>query len=148
MLTHILVAVDGSVSSRHAARYALSLAVQTKAKVTLLTVLPPAEVFPLGPLSGYVPMRLPRSDEEVAKIKALFAEISAEHSGVEVAHAVELGPVSETICTWAKHNEADLIILGARGLGVARSLLLGSISQQVVQHASCPVLIWRPRSEG
>ena len=146
MLQHILIAVDGSVGSRHAARYGLSLAVQTHAKVTLLSVLPPPEVFPLGPLSGYVPLRLPRSEEEIAKIKALFQEIATEHPAVDVAHAVELGPVSETICIWAEHHDVDLIVIGARGLGVARGLLIGSVSQQVAQHARCPVLVWRPRT--
>ena len=145
MLQHIVIAVDGSVPSRHAARYGLSLAAQTHAKVTLLSVLPPVEVLPLGPLSGYVPLSLPRTAEDIEKIKTLFAEIASEHGGVEVSHAVELGPVSETICIWAEHHGADLIVLGARGLGVARRLLLGSVSQQVVQHAACPVLVWRER---
>lgn len=145
MIQHIAIAVDGSVPSRHAARYGLSLAAQANAKVTLLSVLPPVEVLPLGPLSGYVPLSLPRSDEDIQKIKALFAEIASEHTTVKVTHAVELGPVSETICVWAEHHGVDLIVLGARGLGVARRLLLGSISQQVVQHAPCPVLVWRER---
>ncbi len=145
MIHHIAIAVDGSVPSRHAARYGLALAAQANAKVTLLSVLPPVEMIPLGPLSGYLPLSLPRSDEDIEKIKTLFTEIAAEHSTVKVSHAVELGPVSETICTWAEHNAVDLIVLGARGLGIARRLLLGSVSQQVVQHAACPVLVWRDR---
>ena len=53
MVQHILVALDGSAPSRHAARFAFSLARQTKAQVTLLTVLPPPEVVPpvLPPLT-------------------------------------------------------------------------------------------------
>jgi len=93
-----------------------------------------------------VPLRLPRSEEEIAKIKALFQEIATEHPTVDVAHAVELGPVSETICNWSEHHDVDLIVIGARGLGVARGLLIGSVSQQVAQHARCPVLVWRPRT--
>ena len=137
MIEQVLIAVDGSVPSRRAARYGLALAAQARARVTLLSVLPPAEVMPLGPLSGYLPLRLPTSSEDVEKIKGLFAEIAAEHPDVKVEHAVELGPVSETICTWAEHHGVDLIVLGARGLSPARQLLLGSVSQQVALHAPC-----------
>jgi nucleotide-binding universal stress UspA family protein len=143
MIKHIVIAVDGSGPSRHAARYGLTLATQAGARVTLLSVLPPPELIPIGPLTAYVPMNRTPGEDEVARIKTLFEEISTEHTGVQVAHAVELGPVSETICDYAAHNDADLIVVGARGLGAARRILLGSISQQVVQHAHCPVLVWR-----
>ena len=44
-------------------------------------MLPPVEVLALGPLSGYVPLSLPRSDEDVEKIKVLFSEIGPAASG-------------------------------------------------------------------
>ena len=144
MINHILIAVDGSGASLHAARYGLSLAAQSGARVTLLSVLPPAEVLSIGPLQAYVPLNRPPSEGEVRRIKALFEEISTEHTGVQVEHAVELGHPAETICDWGAKHDVDLIVVGARGLGTARRLLLGSVSQQVVQNAACPVLIWRP----
>lgn len=143
MIAHLMIALDGSRSSLGAALYGLTLAEQLHARVTLLSVLPPPELITLGPLSGYVALRLPRSDEDVAKIKTLFAELSAEHPRVEVGHVVEVGPVTETICAYAEHHGVELIVMGARGLGMTRQLLLGSTSHQVVQHAHCPVLVWR-----
>ena len=100
---------------------------------------------PQGKYKGPLAALPSQPGSHIEKIKALFAEIASEHTTVNVSHAVELGPVSETICVWAEHHGVDLIVLGARGLGVARRLLLGSISQQVVQHAPCPVLVWRKR---
>ena len=143
MVKHILVAVDGSGPSRHAARYALSLAEQTKSKVTLLSVLPPPEVVPLGPLSGYAVVSPAVSKEEMAKVDERLKEISSEARGVEVTTVVEMGPVAETIIDTASHRGADLIVMGARGLGPGRRFLLGSVSDRVVHHAHCPVTVWR-----
>lgn len=143
MIKHIVIAVDASGPSLHASRYGLSLARQAGAKVTLLSVLPPPTVVPVGPLSGYVPLSRPVGEEDVRRIRALFDEIAAENPGLEIAHAVELGPVVDTICDYAANHDADLIVVGARGHGVARRILLGSVSQQVIQHAHCPVLVWR-----
>lgn len=143
MLEHILVAVDGSGPSRHAARYALSLARQTKAKVTLLAVLPPPEVVPLGPLSGYAVVSPAISKEEVHKVEARLEEIAAEHRDVPVTKVVEMGPVADTIIDTAHHKGVDLIVMGARGLGPGRRFLLGSVSDRVVHHAHCPVTVWR-----
>jgi nucleotide-binding universal stress UspA family protein len=144
MIKHIVIAVDGSGPSLHAARYGLGLARQSGARATLLCVLPPPQLLPIGPLNAYVPLNRTPTDDEVKHIKSLFQEMTTEHSGVPIEHAVELGEVSETICDYAAQHDADLIVVGARGLGSARRILLGSISQQVVLHAHCPVLVWRP----
>ncbi len=143
MLEHILVAVDGSGPSRHAARYAISLAQQTKAKVTLLTVLPPPEVVPMGPLSGYAVVSPAISRDEVAKVEKRLDEIAAEAPGIAVSKVVEMGPVADTIIDTAGHRNVDLIVMGARGLGPGRRFLLGSVSDRVVHHAHCPVTVWR-----
>lgn len=143
MVEHILVAVDGSGPSRHAARFALTLAKQVHAKVTLLTVLPQPDVLPLGPLSGYAVMSAPLTAEQMTQIEARQSEIVAEHPGVAVTKIIELGPVAETIVDLAKSMRADLVVLGARGLGPGRRFLLGSVSDSVVHHAHCPVTVWR-----
>lgn len=143
MLSNILVAVDGSGPSRHAARFALALAQQTKAKVTLLTVLPPPEVVPLGPLSGYAVVSPPIPSGEVKKVEARLDEIALERGDVDVTKVVEVGPVADTIVDVASRRGADLIVMGARGLGPGRRFLLGSVSDRVAHHAHCPVTIWR-----
>jgi len=53
------------------------------------------------------------------------------------------GPAAEAILTLVETRNIDLVIMGSRGLGRLKGLVLGSQSQKVVQHASCPVLLVR-----
>ncbi len=143
MIKHILIAVDGSPQSRRAARFGVSLAEQTDAKVTLLCVLELPEVIPVGPVSSYLMITPAITEAEIARARAMLEEIAAENSAVRVTPRVETGHVSDVICELASTLQADLIVVGARGLGVAKRLLLGSISDQVARHAHTPVVIWR-----
>ncbi len=127
----------------HAARFAFGLARQVKAKVTLLTVLPPPEVMPIGPLSGYAVMAPPVSPEQLRQVEARLKELAAEYTDVETHALVEVGPVADTIVDTAAKLGVDQIVVGARGLGPGRRFLLGSISDRVVHHAACPVTVWR-----
>lgn len=143
MIKHVLIAVDGSAPSRHAARFGLSLAEQAGAEVTLVCVLELPEVISVGPVSSYLVLAPAITDEEVARARSMLREVAAEKPSVKVAVRVEIGHVSEVICDVAGKLQVDLIVLGARGLGAAKRLLLGSISDQVLRHAHSPVLIWR-----
>lgn len=143
MIKHILIAVDGSPASRHAARFGISLATQTQADVTLLCVLELPDIIPVGPLSSYLMVTPAITDADIARARAMLEEIASEGSGIKVTPRVEMGHVSDVICDSAGKLGVDLIVLGARGLGLARRLLLGSISEQVARHAHVPVLIWR-----
>ena len=143
MLKHILIAVDGSPASLNAARFGFSMAEQTQARVTLLTVLPGPDVVPVGPLSGYVVLNAGPTADEAVRAERLVDGLAAENSRVKVTTKVETGHVSDTICEVARESGAELIVVGARGISPARRLLLGSISDQVTHHAHCPVVIWR-----
>src|SRR5256885_1655897 len=135
MVKHILVAVDGSAPSRHAARFALKLAQELGARVTLLTVLPQPEVIPLGPLSSWAVTTPPATDEDLKRMKAELDAIAAEHGPVTVVRAVEVGKVAETILQFSEKQKADLIVMGARGLSPGPRFLLGSVSDRVGRHA-------------
>ena len=51
------------------------------------------------------------------------------------------GKPGNTICDFAKEKEADMIVVGSRGLGAIRRTILGSVSDFVLHHAHCPVVI-------
>lgn len=143
MLTHVLVAVDGSPSSRKAARFALALAEAAKAKVTLLSVLEPPQALPIAPLGGFVVTTPAPTEAELRSVNATLQEIASERRGVTVSTQVEVGEVADTIVDVAQKAGVDLIVVGARGLGAAKRILLGSVSDRVVHHAHCPVTVYR-----
>ncbi len=144
MVNHILVGVDGSKESLDAAHFGQGLAEQTGATVTYLFSIEPPQVIPVGPLSGYVTTSVPRSEEDLDKARRFLDALVSERPTVKSSTRVELGEPSDTLCEVASQLGADLIIVGARGHGAGRRFLLGSVSDRVVHHASCPVLVVRP----
>lgn len=145
MLSHILVGVDGSPASRRAATYAFSLAEQTKARVTVVFVLESPPVIPVGPLSGYVMTGPPKTERDIELAREELKELTKEHPAVPCERRVELGTPAELLCDLAARLSADLVVVGARGRGAGARWLLGSVSDRIVHHAPCPVLVVRDR---
>jgi|APLak6261675434_1056106.scaffolds.fasta_scaffold04262_3 nucleotide-binding universal stress UspA family protein len=143
MVKHILVGVDGSRPSVEAAHYAMDLAEQTKAKLTFLFVIETPQVIPVGPLSGYVTTSSPRSQDDVKKAEAIVEAVAKERSGLPITTRVELGSPADVMCDLAKELNVDLLMVGARGHNAAQRFLVGSVSDRVVHHAPCPVLVVR-----
>lgn len=147
MVQHLLIAVDGSSSSHHAANQGFGLARQTGAKVTLAYVLESPPVIPVGPLSGYVMTAPPRTDADLERARAELKSLAKEAQGVTVETRVELGVPADVLCELAERLSVDLIVVGARGLTPGTRWLMGSVSDRVVHHAPCPVLVVRERKK-
>jgi len=139
----VLVAHDGSSQSEAAARTAVRYAGALGHSVTAVrawnisTAPRPSSAAP-----GYMP---PFEDFEAATLEVLEADLApirAEHPDVTIAAAVVHGSPAEKLIEASAH--ADLIVVGSRGHGGFVGLLLGSVSEQVVRHAKCPVLVDKP----
>lgn len=144
MIEHLLIAVDGSPSSHHAANQGFGLARQTQAKVTLAFVLESPPVIPVGPLSGYVVTAPPRTQADLERAREELKTL-AKDAGVPVETRVELGAPADVLCELAERLNVDLLVIGARGLSAGTRWLMGSVSDRVVHHAPCPVLVVRDR---
>ena len=72
---------------------------------------------------------------------------SLKADDIETITEILQGPPADAILRVAKTRDVDLIVMGARGLGSLGSLLLGSVSQKVMAHATCPVIIVREQKE-
>jgi nucleotide-binding universal stress UspA family protein len=136
----VLVAHDGSAQSKAAVRTAVRYAAALGKPVTAVrawnvsTAPRPSTAAP-----GYMP---PFEDFEAATLAALeedLVPIRSEHPEVTIRAAVVHGNPAEKLIDAS--GRADLIVLGSRGHGGFAGLLLGSVSEQVVRHAACPVLI-------
>ena len=137
----IVVGVDGSEGSAAALEFAAGEAAFRGARLRIVS----AWQIPVGAYgNAFAPPLDPTTldafrvraeqvaDDALAAVKKLQPSLEAEATTVQ-------GQPADVLL---EHGaEAKLIVVGRRGLGGFRSLLLGSVSQQVVQHATCPVVV-------
>jgi nucleotide-binding universal stress UspA family protein len=147
-MSSVVVGVDGSKGSVEALRYAIDEARLLDAGVKVVNAWHiPAIVYEAGAW-GPVSMdgsALAKKAQDV--LDRSLEEAGATESGVDVTTVVREGQPAKAICEEAKG--ADLLVVGSRGYGGFRGLLLGSVSQQCAHFAPCPVLIVPNRtSEG
>ncbi len=154
MLHKILVAVDHSDMSQHIFAEALALAQATQGQMLLIHVLSPFDEYnppPLFPgLDGVYPVvhdaviRTYMHQWEVLEAQGLdllrHLTQEATAAGVSVEFSQHLGTAGRVICEVARTWQADLIVVGRRGLSGVSELLVGSVSNYVLHHAPCSVL--------
>lgn len=144
MLGKIVVAVDGSVDADRALDLAADLAARYGATLTLLTVVPPTVVPSYGG-----PIYEPPNQEPM---NALYDEVLASRrKRVDNPHIPKVetvrreGIVVEELLAYLDQEKPDLFVIGSRGLSAGKRLLMGSVSDALVHHAPCPVLVVRHR---
>ena len=146
-LDTVIVAVDGSDASLHAARVGFEL-LQPADHVLVVSVVEasdPSLVTGTGFAGGVM------TSEE---LETEDAQAAAEGRGDAEAAAAELGRAAEVLvlrgspgpmlCDLAQERGARVIVMGTRGRGGIKRALLGSVSDHVVRNAPCPVVISRP----
>jgi nucleotide-binding universal stress UspA family protein len=143
---HVLVTTDLSPAAEPALHAAADLARRTQARVTVLNVLDFSGLGDSEALRGSL-IGLERSyrADAIPKLEALCEQIFKDVSA-EVAVVEGLGG-SATICTYAREHDVDLIVIATHGRTGFRRLALGSVSERVVQHAPCDVMVVRSPSE-
>jgi len=140
MFEKILVAVDGSEHGLRAAKFAGDLARQMKSKMVRIVV----SFEPIPPYLGEPNMQTAinaRLEEAQGILRAAEKEVGSIPG--ELHTELIEGSAAESILDVARTRESDVIVMGARGLGRIAAAVLGSVSQKVVAHAPCPVLIVR-----
>jgi nucleotide-binding universal stress UspA family protein len=131
----ILLATDLSPSALDAALYAMELASQLGAQLVIASVI---DVVPIAGFGQRIDQI--RADRETA-LQALVAR--ARGAGARATFLVWQGDPGPTIVSAAEAERADLIVIGTHGREGVTRLLLGSVSDHVVRHARCPVLVVR-----
>ena len=144
--TRILLAIDDSEEAALAAQKAVALANGTDSELHVVHV-------------GQLPNRFMEDPDILGFNRKLYDEIERESlevlwnltwqvkatGGIVAGAHLRMGVVAEEVVDLAKDLEADLILMGSRAHGGVRRAIEGSISDFVVRHAHCPVMIVRTR---
>lgn len=144
MVEVILVPTDGSEHARKAVRLAVDLAQKYGARLIALYVMSPdwSERIPEELLSYARSEHIDASEREIFETVGRqilrHAEALAGEEGLgQIETRIEIGDAAATILSVAEAEKADLIVLGSRGLGSMKALLMGSVSHKVNTHAPC-----------
>jgi len=132
----IVVAFDGSTEAHEALALARRLASETGAKLRLVGVA-------VGPLDRWEYQYTPDWREVEQRREAELRQMLRDEAGEGVETELRLGDAAEQLLDVS--TETDLLVLGSRGYGPVRRVLLGSVSGRIVRDAPCPVIVV-PRS--
>jgi nucleotide-binding universal stress UspA family protein len=135
----IMVPTDGSDYSLKAGEHAVYLAKITGAKLYILNVVDTDLAFHSGIHYSEELCDMQKSgNEATGKIKQL-----CDRSGVPAEEIIAKGRPADTIVFIAQKVGADCIVIGSLGMSAIERVLIGSVSEKVVRHAKCPVLVVR-----
>ena len=137
----ILVPIDFSEASHKALFYATAFAEGCGAEITLLHVVE----LPAYPELGYAHVPMKEAEQKKAALETLeLADLELGKSARLIkSRLVRVGNPSQEIIEEARTQNSDLIVISTHGHGGLRHLLLGSTTEKVMRHASCPVLVVR-----
>lgn len=141
MFKKILLPFDGSEHSMKAADYAIELAQLDGAQVEILYVSPSVEHYMRD--SAVLIDSLETAARENAEEIIAMATDKFKDSGVHYTTTIKTGNAAAVICSEAEQNGIKIIVMGSRGLNPAMDIILGSVSNRVISHAHCPVIIVR-----
>jgi nucleotide-binding universal stress UspA family protein len=133
----ILLATDLTAASTEATERAVELASRLDARLLIVNVL---EKRRLSGGGSHDRVDQARSEREVTLVKVVR---EAREAGVKAEFLVWEGEPGDSIAAAAEAEHADIVVVGTRGRSGAERLLLGSVSDHVVRHADCPVLVVR-----
>ena len=143
MFNKILVAVDGSDASLHALEIAAKIALDNEAELTILTVVPyPPPMLTDDALPSYLPeYQDALKDSHKKMLQKTNKELKTKHPTLKTVPIVMDGRPAKTITEAAKARQSDLIVVGSRGTSGIIDWMLGTVSQQIANSCTAPVLI-------
>ncbi len=140
MIKHIMIPYDKSESANHAFEYAIDLAEKYNASVSIVTcVLMQVPTEPYFGTAYIETLKLLKEDaiKSISALEPRLKELKIQYK-IDV---LEVRSVPDSLITYEDTHNVDLIVMGSRGFGGFKKMLLGSVASAVSQHSKCPVLI-------
>ncbi|CAM5209710.1 Nucleotide-binding universal stress UspA family protein OS=Castellaniella defragrans OX=75697 GN=HNR28_003577 PE=3 SV=1 [Castellaniella defragrans] len=139
-MKNVLIPVDGSDNSLRAVEYMIDyIRKNGPCTIHLLNVQIP---IVSGTVLSFIDRpTIQRYYQDEASIALSRAKEILDKSGIVYQSALRLGSIADSIMAYTTEHHCDHIVMGARGLGAAKSLLLGSVTTKVLHLASIPVIV-------
>lgn len=145
MAQRVLLATDGSDQSKKAEEYVAKHFDPADTQVAVMAVAERVRLPRSTTVGGYSPqVDVEELQEDILNRATQIGEETVERlaeKGFNATREVPRGHPGEEIVAWADENDVQAIVMGRRGRGSLRELLMGSVSQYVVHHASRPVIV-------
>lgn len=139
MFSKILSPIDESENSKRAFNYALYLSKNLKGEITILNVAdaPPTVYVQSQKVLDELLEKYSKAREKVFDVYRKLAQ----KEGVEIKTKVIFGDPGQEIVKFSLKGEFDMIVIGNRGMGHLKEMVMGSVSSTVMRNAKCPVLL-------
>ena len=139
MFNNILLAVDGSEYSHRAIEYAKSLAERYEANLWIVHVFShTSDLLGYQDFEKLYAKRKSAGQAVLDSAKKILGNIP-----FKVHEELMEGSEAEAILAVAENHQADLIVMGTRGFGAVKGMLVGSVSRKVIHLSTCPVMVVR-----
>jgi nucleotide-binding universal stress UspA family protein len=138
---HIMVPTDGSEPSIAAGRLGIRLAAAHRSQITFVYVVDAAVVEQMMTVSGGTAQQVARELERNGQRYLDYLSRLAAEDGLETSQVIRHGVPYSEIEALAREARIDLIVMGQVGHRGARRILIGSVTERVIEHAPCPVLV-------
>ena len=138
----VLLATDLTPASAEATERAIELSARLDARLLIVNVMDSRRLVGGGSHE--------RIDQARAEREAVLLEVvrTARAAGASAEFLIWTGDPGNALVSAAEAEHADLLVVGTRGRSGAERMLLGSVSDHLVHHAGCPVLVVRPGKDG
>ena len=148
MYKHLVVAIDGSLTSLKALRHAVQIADESQSQITLVNIANPTEYMALAPEflqeESYEATALANAERVLDKAEELAKSLGAKtinrHITVSVKGARDM---AQQLVDYADEQTADLLVLGTHGRSGLMHLLMGSFAETVMRQTNLPLLVIR-----
>jgi len=137
LFKRILVPLDGSEHSLHALKKAIEIAKKFDGKITLIHIFSVGTITTSSSESCEIIKEIRKRGESV--LANAKKDVKAQE--VQVETLIKEGHTVNEILKVVKEGDFNLIVIGARGISKIKEILLGSVSDGVIRHAPCPVLV-------
>jgi nucleotide-binding universal stress UspA family protein len=140
----ILAAIDRSKYKEKIIDYAISMGKAWGAEVTAIHVIDPGRGVPGGRIKEKEKQREEEAERPAEDLLS-EAELRAKKEGINLRKEIveESDTVEKAIIDYAKKNNIDVILIGTSGMSAAEEVFLGSVANNVIHHAHCPVFAIR-----